>query len=139
MKNRTLAVLACIALVLAAVSTAGMVCLLCVQPHLTPAYTLYIGLEDKDQGIILHDDEEAMAIVDSVCSRYFGGYTLFLADGRWTDGSGNLVRERTIVCQVTGKGEKENVQQAVRELLTALNQGSILVDIPPVFAFESLS
>ena len=113
------------------VTFGGFIGFLFVQSQMSPEYNIYIGLNDKDTGEGTYTYEEASAIVDSVCSKYFNGYTLYKASGRWTDPSGNLIHENTIVCHLLGSDvavDEEKVRNATDELLIALNQHSILVE-----------
>ncbi|HJJ33725.1 MAG TPA: DUF3574 domain-containing protein [Methanocorpusculum sp.] len=131
MKNKTLSIVLCVLIVLVIILSCGFIGFLFVQSQMTPEYNIYIGLNDKDTGEGTYTYEEASAIVDSVCSKYFNGYTLYPASGRWTDPSGNLIHENTIVCHLLGSDvavDEEKVRNATDELLIALNQHSILVE-----------
>ena len=127
MKNKTMSVLLCISLIFSIIILIGFVGIIALAAGQTPEYTLYIGTNDKDTGTALLTYDEAIAIADSVCSRYFEGYTLYDASGRWVDPSGNLISENTIVCHITNVN-KDAVINAVSELRDALNQYSIMVE-----------
>ena len=138
MNKKIYSVLLCTALVLAIVSCSCIVTFVVVKCSQEQEYTIYIGENDKDTGTPLHTGEEAVAIIDSVCEKYFPGYTLYRAMGRWVDDSDRLIRENTIVCYVTGV-EPSVVEDAVSELLETMNQYSILVETKRSFSFNATS
>ncbi|MBQ0051136.1 MAG: DUF3574 domain-containing protein [Treponema sp.] len=90
-------------------------------------YTLYIGTNDKDtyKPEISYDD--AVKLVAEICSEHLEGYTIFDADGYWTDESGTPVSERTIVCKIINS-DSEAVQKIIDKVLVKLNQSSVLVE-----------
>ncbi|MBO7674938.1 MAG: hypothetical protein J6S63_08000, partial [Atopobiaceae bacterium] len=71
--------------------------------------------------------EEAKKIVDETCLKYFEGYTLQEARGAWTDGKNNLTHEYTLVCYFDD-ADINMVHKAADELITKLNQNSILIE-----------
>lgn len=90
-------------------------------------YVLYIGLNDKDTYSQIIPTEEAKKIVNGICAKYVDGYTVMEANGGWVDETGALTEEMSLVytlCNV----EEENVILVMNEVLTALNQNSILVE-----------
>ena len=95
--------------------------------ELTPQYVMYIGTNDKDTYQPEHTEEEALEIVDNICLKYFGGYTLQEATGSWTDEKENKTHEYTIVCYFDDAAE-ETVHQAADEIIDALNQNTILIE-----------
>ncbi|HJJ39088.1 MAG TPA: DUF3574 domain-containing protein [Methanocorpusculum sp.] len=135
MKNKTMSVLLCISLIISIITLLGFVGIIAFAAVQTPEYTLYIGTNDKDTGESQYSYDEAAAIVNSICSKYFSGYTLYKASGHWTDTSGNLINENTIVCYVT-EVNKEKVKNAVDELLDTLNQYSIIVEAKKALVLE---
>ena len=91
-------------------------------------YVMYVGTNDKDTYQPEHTHEEAHAIVDAVCLKYFpDGYTLQEATGAWTDDKNNITHEYTLVCYFDG-AERENVYKAADEVIVALNQSSVLIE-----------
>ena len=124
-------ILICVLIVLVIILSCGFIGFLVAESQMNPEFTLYIGLNDMDTGEAAYTYEEAAAIVDSVCQKYFEGYTLYHASGRWTDSSGNLIHENTIVCHLLGSdawADEKKIRNATDELLAALNQQSILVE-----------
>lgn len=136
MKNKALPIVLCVLIVLVILLSCGFIGFLFVQSQMTPEYTLYIGLNDKDSGDSAYTYEEAAAIIDSVCKKYFDGYTLYPASGRWFDPSGNLVHENTIVCHIITDADEETIGKTVDELLEVLNQYSIMVEAKMALAAE---
>ncbi len=120
----------CVLLTLNLLVTAGVVVYLGrVAASETEAqrYTLYIGTNDKDTYTQLIPLDEAKALVNEICSRYTGGYTVLEAQGGWVDDAGILTEEDTLIyCfdQIT----KEQLTPIMDEVLQALNQNSILVE-----------
>ena len=60
-------------------------------------YVMYVGTNDKDTYKMEMSQEEARNIVDQVCLKYFEGYTLQDATGAWTDETGTITHEYTLV------------------------------------------
>ena len=90
-------------------------------------YILYIGTNDKETYTQLIPTEEARETVDEICAKYTGGYTESDARGGWTDETGTLTRENTLVYEFY-QIEEETLVQIMDEILAALNQNSILVE-----------
>lgn len=90
-------------------------------------YVLYIGLNDKDTYEQIIPTEEAKAIVNQICMKYVEGYTVSEASGGWVDETGTLTEESTLVYMLSDVKE-EDVVAIMDEVLTALNQNSILVE-----------
>lgn len=88
--------------------------------------TLYIGLNDKDTYTQLIPTEEARAAVDEICLKYVEGFTAYEARGGWTDESGALTRENTLVYIISGADE-EQITAIMDEVLKELNQSAILL------------
>ena len=105
---------------------------LLLSPKTDPAndesirYTLYIGLNDKDTYAQEISTEEARKIVDEICCEHVGGFTVFRAEGGWTDESSVMTRENTLVYMFSG-AEEAQITAIMDEVLTALNQSVILV------------
>ena len=90
-------------------------------------YVMYVGTNDKDTYQPEHSQEEARDIVDRVCLKYFEGYTLQDATGAWTDETGEITHEYTLVCYFDG-ADKETVYRAADEIIEALNQNTVLIE-----------
>ena len=90
-------------------------------------YVMYVGTNDKDTYQPEHSQEEARDIVDQVCLKYFEGYTLQDATGAWTDETGRITHEYTLVCYFDGV-DKAKVYQAADEVIKALNQNTVLIE-----------
>ena len=94
---------------------------------LTMQYVMYVGTNDKDTYVPVCTPDEAIAIVDGICLKYFDGYTLQEAKGSWLDELDNATHEYTVVCYFDG-AEEAKVYQAADEILVALNQSTILIE-----------
>lgn len=90
-------------------------------------YVLYIGLNDKDTYTQLIPTDEAIDIVNEICIRHIGGYTVFSTKGGWVDETGTPSRETTLVYSLSGAKEAD-VIAVMDEVLVALNQNSILIE-----------
>lgn len=90
-------------------------------------YVMYVGTNDKDTYQPEHSQEEARDIVDRVCLKYFEGYTLQDATGAWTDETGTITHEYTLVCYFDG-ADQETVYRAADEIIEALNQNTVLIE-----------
>lgn len=90
-------------------------------------YIMYVGTNDKDSYQPEHSQEEARDIVDAVCLKYFEGYTLQDATGAWTDETGSITHEYTLVCYFDD-ADKATVYQAADEVIQALNQNTVLIE-----------
>ena len=90
-------------------------------------YVMYVGTNDKDTYQPEHSQEEARDIVDRVCLKYFEGYTLQDATGAWTDETGEITHEYTLVCYFDG-ADKETVYRAADEIIEVLNQNTVLIE-----------
>ena len=98
------------------------------QPlDLADKYTLYIGTNDKDTYTQLIPTEEARKIVDQICAKHTDGYTAMDAQGSWVDETGTATKENSLVYSFYNISE-EQITAIMDEVLTALNQNSILVE-----------
>lgn len=93
----------------------------------TVQYVMYVGTNDKDTYQPEHSQQEARDIVDTVCLKYFEGYTLQEATGAWTDETGEITHEYTLVCYFDG-ADRETVYLAADEIIQALNQNTVLIE-----------
>lgn len=94
-------------------------------------YTLYIGTNDKDTYTQLISLDEAKETVNRICAEHVGGYTVMEAAGGWTDETGTLTQEETLVYSFTDVQE-EALLRVMDEVLEELNQSSILVEVSGV-------
>ncbi len=90
-------------------------------------YLLYIGINDKDTNLPKYTQEEAKEIVNKICTKYVGGYTVLNSDGGWIDEKGVLFREKILVYELNDASE-EQIKSILDEAIVALNQSSILVE-----------
>lgn len=90
-------------------------------------YVLYIGLNDKETYSQIIPTEEAKNTVNHIVVKYVGGYTVYESKGGWTDETGTLTEENTLVYHLSGVSERD-VISIMDEVLVALNQNSILVE-----------
>lgn len=92
----------------------------------TEKYMLYIGLNDKDTYEQIIDTEEAVRMVNEICTRYVEGYTMQIAKGGWMDEKNILTEENTLIYSFYEVTD-EQVMQIMDDVLQELNQNSILV------------
>lgn len=71
--------------------------------------------------------EEAKETVNQICSKYVDGYTVQEANGGWVDETGTLTQEETLVYSFVD-AEEEDLIAIMDEVLTELNQNSIMVE-----------
>ena len=90
-------------------------------------YVMYIGTNDKDIYMQLIPTDEAKAIVNEICARHVGGYTVSTAEGGWVDGNGILTQETTLIYVFTNASETQ-MYAIMDEAIAALNQSSILIE-----------
>lgn len=90
-------------------------------------YTIYIGTNDKDTYTQKIPTEEARRIVDEICEERLDGYTSSEARGFWKDETGTGTTENSLVYSFSGVSY-DTLADVMDEILTALNQNSILVE-----------
>jgi len=90
-------------------------------------YVLYIGTNDKDIYEQIIPTDEAREIVNGICAKYVEGYTVSDAKGGWVDENDVLTQENTLVYTISYADEADIIA-IMNEVLTALNQNSILVE-----------
>ena len=90
-------------------------------------YVMYIGTNDKDTYEQIIPTGDAVGIVNEICAKYAEGYTMSLAEGGWVDEEGVLTQENTLI-YTFAYIEESAVVSIMDEVLTALNQNSILVE-----------
>ena len=96
-----------------------------VADRLINAYTLYIGTNSKDgSGSSSYEETKQLAI--DLALKYVGGYTIYDAQGGWTNSQGVAESEDTIVL-VLVTDDKAAVRAVAEEMSKALNQEAILV------------
>ena len=97
------------------------------QMEMGKKYVLYIGTNDKDSYKQVISTEEAREIVNEICIKYVDGYTASEAKGGWVDETDTLTQENTLVYAFYEVTEEQLVN-IMEEILTALNQNSILLE-----------
>jgi len=98
-------------------------------------YVLYIGMNDKDTYEQIIPTDEVVEIVNAICAKHVGGWTMKHARGGWVDEKDVLTQENTLVYFIAWASESD-VIAIMDEVLVALNQNSILIerrDISSVF------
>lgn len=90
-------------------------------------YTLYIGLNDKDEYNQLISTEEAKEIVDAICLQYVDGYTVMEAKGAWADEKDILTQENTLVYYFR-EADEASLREIMNEVIEVLNQNTILLE-----------
>jgi hypothetical protein len=90
-------------------------------------YVLYIGLNDKDTYEQIIPTDEAVDIVIGIFAKHLGGWTMHHAKGGWVDETNTLTQENSLVFTLAYTDESD-VIAVMNEVLTALNQNSILIE-----------
>jgi hypothetical protein len=90
-------------------------------------YTMYVGTNDKNTYKLEMPLEEARSIVHNTMMDYFSdGFTMYDAKGVWRDEKNVITLEYSFVC-VVEHANRTDVYKAADELITKLNQSTILV------------
>lgn len=131
-RKTTLAVIVLLSVNLAATALLGFIVLRSCRDQKSvnaksSQYVMYIGTNDKDTYEQIISTEEAKKIVDGICFKYLGGYTIQDAIGSWVDDDGNPTHENTIVCYFDDT-DSETVHKIADEVIAALNQNSVLIE-----------
>ena len=90
-------------------------------------YTLYIGTDSQSADDPLMDYEDAKQTIVDLALEYVGGYTIYDAQGGWTDEDGVPESEDSIVL-VLVTDDDEAVHKIADEALKALDQTAILIE-----------
>ena len=98
-----------------------------IETDTVSKYTLYIGLNDKDTYRQQIPIEQAKQLVNDICAKHTGGYTVVEASGAWVDEAGNETPENSLVYTFYGITE-DRIVTIMDEILIALNQHAILVE-----------
>ena len=107
-------------------------------PETNLQYVMYVGTNDKDTYAPRFTHEEAIDIVDRICLKHFDGYTIQEATGSWIDETGTPTHEYTIVC-FFDSARKEAVYAAADEIIEALNQNTVLIEVNELSSIDYYS
>ena len=88
-------------------------------------YVLYVGTNDKDTNVPVHDMDTCRTILINNLVDSFGGYTLQEADGGWKD-DGTIYEEHTFVVYLSDT-TIEDVHKFCDKIIVEFNQSSILI------------
>ena len=94
--------------------------------NLLTEYTLYIGTNSQDGSGPVMSYADAKQLVIDLALKYVGGYTIYDAQGGWTDDTGTPESENTIVL-VLVTDDEATVHALADEAAAALNQVAILI------------
>lgn len=106
------------------------------EPALPPAglrfekqakYTVYIGVNDRETRRPVMPLAEARVLLNAICLKHVGGFTVSEAQGHWIDGQGKPVYEESLVYVFVGADE-DAVRPMLDEMLAAMKQASVLVE-----------
>lgn len=89
-------------------------------------YVMYLGTNDKDTYEPFGTPDEAKAKVDEVLTHHFEGFTIQEANGGWTNETGTVDHEYTIVI-ILSDTTMDQVHAAADDLIQAFNQSSVLI------------
>lgn len=90
-------------------------------------YTMYIGLNDKDTYTQLIPYDEAEKKVSEIVLKYVDGYTQMQAKGAYKDDEGIVTLENSLIYEIYAATDQQ-MEAIMNEVLTALNQHSILLE-----------
>ena len=124
-------VLLAINLVLTGLLVCGVLPMAKENAALTPRYTLYIGTNDKDTNAPLISIEDAMEIVNEICTRHVTGYTAAIGHGGWKNDVGEYIQEDSLIYTFID-AQEEDVLKIKDEAMEALNQQSILLEFQEI-------
>ena len=97
-------------------------------------YNFYIGLLDKDTKVQEIPTDAAVAMIKRQCISFFGGATIFQAQGIYTHDNGEMVTENTVKVEVFDV-DIQTVKNFVDTIKADLNQESIAVNIAQMDSF----
>ena len=89
-------------------------------------YTLFIGTNSQTDGTPVMAYEDAKNMVIDLALEYVGGYTIYDAQGGWTDDEGVPESEQSIVLVLDT--DSETVHEVAAEIAKALDQSAILIE-----------
>lgn len=108
-------------------TSAGGIKILGQDAETSDKYTLYLGLNDKDTYVQKIGTEEAIEKANKICAAHSGGYTLYTANGGWTNDDGTLGHENTLVYMIFDISETD-LKAMLDEFIKEFNQSSVLVE-----------
>lgn len=100
----------------------------------TEHYTIYIGLNDKDQNEQIISTDEAIETLDEIFMNNSVDFTRFNGKGEFKAGENPTVYENTVVYDVYG-ADKETIQNISSQICKQLNQHSVLIRYERSFSF----
>ena len=89
-------------------------------------FTLYLGLNDKDTKVQEINTIEAYKIVTNLVTEYFGGGTIFEANGIYKHDDGTIVTEKTLRIELMFT-DKNTIIEFISILKKVFNQESIIL------------
>lgn len=90
-------------------------------------YLLYLGLQDKDTGVEKYTEDEAIAILNEICSKYLRGYNIRKSTGFWTDDNNQTVDEKSIVISFNFI-EESKIHVLADEIVEKFNQECVFIE-----------
>ena len=94
--------------------------------NLTTEYTLYIGTNSQDGSGPVMGYEDAKQLIIDLALEHVGSYTIYDAQGGWTNAQGIPESEDTIVLVLVTDDEAA-VHTIAREIAKALDQEAVLI------------
>lgn len=90
-------------------------------------YTVYVGINDKDTRLPVMPLAEAKVLLNAICLKHVGGFTVSEARGHWIDADNRPVYEDSLVYVFIGPDDRV-MTPLLDEMLAAMRQSSILVE-----------
>ncbi len=91
------------------------------------AYSIYIGMCDKDRYTQLLDTDVIIRIIRNVCKGYQVSFSSHVQQGGYIDNDGAYVQENSIVLKLIGPSE-DAIHEIAADLCCFLNQESVLIE-----------
>jgi Protein of unknown function (DUF3574). len=90
-------------------------------------WTVYVGLNDKDEARPLFSSEEAKSKLNAVAAKHVRGFTVREAEGFWLSDTGQQFSEKTLIYDFLETTEQQ-LAAVIEEMKTSMNQESVLVE-----------
>lgn len=94
-------------------------------------YTLYLGLNDKDERVQKFRTERIMELAANCCKGYGLPFSSYAQEGGYVDQDGNYVREKSIALMLIDPSEAL-LEELSCDLCAFLNQESVMLTIEDI-------
>lgn len=94
-------------------------------------YTIYVGLNDKEEKKQKQQTEKILRLVKHCCKSYGTAFSSYILDGGYIHDNGDFVLEKSI-CIAFINPDEMVVDEIAKDLCAFLNQESVMVTIDEV-------